>query len=76
MTTTYLVDPNSPTSYSQVVEELQGGQVVRQYTYGSDLISQRQLINGQWTLSYYGYDGHGSVRFLTDASGAVTDTYS
>lgn len=25
-------------------------------------------------MSYYGYDGHGSVRFLTDSSGMVTDT--
>lgn len=25
--------------------------------------------------SFYGYGGQGSVRFLTDASGAVTDTY-
>ena len=24
--------------------------------------------------SYYGYDGHGSVRYLTDPSGAVKDT--
>lgn len=27
------------------------------------------------SLSFYGYDGHGSVRLLTDASAAVTDTY-
>jgi RHS repeat-associated protein len=25
--------------------------------------------------NYYGYDGHGSVRYLMDATGAVTDTY-
>jgi len=76
VTTTYLVDTNNPTGYAQVAEELQGGQVTRQYAYGSDLISERQLIGGQWALSYYGYDGHGSVRSLTDASGAVTDTYT
>ena len=28
-----------------------------------------------WTLSFYGYDGLGSVRLLTDALGTVTDTY-
>jgi len=76
VTTTYLVDTNNPTGYAQVVEELQGGQVTRQYTYGTDLISQRQLISGQWSMSHYGYDGHGSVRFLTDSTGAVTDTYT
>jgi RHS repeat-associated protein len=27
------------------------------------------------TTSFYGYDGHGSVRQLTNTSGAVTDTY-
>jgi RHS repeat-associated protein len=76
VTTRYLVDTNNPTGYAQVVEELQGGAVVRQYTYGHDLISQRQLVAGQWSLSYYGYDGHGSVRLLTDSAGAVTDTYT
>jgi RHS repeat-associated protein len=75
VTTAYLVDTNNPTGYAQVIDELQGGQVTRSYTYGLDLISQTQPINGAWTTSYYGYDGHGSVRFLTDASAAVTDTY-
>jgi RHS repeat-associated protein len=28
-----------------------------------------------WTTSYYGFDGHGSVRYLTSNTGAVTDTY-
>ena len=76
VTTHYLVDSNNPTGYAQVVEEIVGGQVVRQYTYGHDLVSQRQLVGGQWQTSFYGYDGHGSVRYLTDASGAVTDTYT
>lgn len=76
VTTSYLVDANNPTGYAQVVEELQGGAVVRQYTYGHDLISQRQVISGQWSVSYYGYDGHGSVRLLTDGTGSVTDTYT
>lgn len=42
------------------------------YVYGLDLISQTR--NG--ATSYYGYDGHGSVRFLMNASGTVTDTYT
>jgi RHS repeat-associated protein len=76
ITTNYLVDTNNLTGYSQVVEELQNGSVVCQYTYGLDLISQRQLINGEWTTHYYGYDGHGSVRFLADASGTITNEYT
>jgi RHS repeat-associated protein len=76
VTTHYLVDTHNPTGHAQVVEELRGGQVVRQYTYGHDLISQRQMIGGDWRVSFYGYDGHGSVRYLTDAAGAVTDTYT
>lgn len=35
----------------------------------------QQLETGNWQLSFYGYDGHGSVRFLTDSAGTVTDTY-
>ncbi|HEV2706799.1 MAG TPA: RHS repeat-associated core domain-containing protein [Pyrinomonadaceae bacterium] len=75
VTTRYLVDTNNPTGHAQVVEELQDGAVVRQYTYGRDLISQRQFISGQWRTSFYGYDGHGSVRQLTDDAGIVTDTF-
>ncbi|HWS88127.1 MAG TPA: RHS repeat-associated core domain-containing protein [Pyrinomonadaceae bacterium] len=75
VTTEYLVDDNNLTGYAQVVEELQGGDVQRVYTYGHSLISQNQLLGGEWSASFYGYDGHGSVRYLTDASGAVTDTY-
>ena len=72
----YLVDANNHTNYAQVVEELVSGSVTRQYTYGHDLISQRQLIAGDWKLSFYGYDGHGRVRYLTNETGAITDTYT
>src|SRR5688572_16966052 len=40
VTTNYLVDSNNLTGYAQVVEELQNGAVVRQYSFGLDLISQ------------------------------------
>lgn len=76
VTTNYLVDTNNPTGYAQVVEELQGGVVTRQFTYGHDLISQRCTPpTANCSLVFYGFDGHGSVRLLTDAGGAVTDTY-
>jgi RHS repeat-associated protein len=50
------------------------------YDYGNDLISQDQLLDDghggfAWTESFYGYDGHGNVRYLTSATGDVTDTY-
>jgi len=73
-TTHYVVDEINPTGYAQVVEELVGGMVQRRYTYGSDLISQTQVGTGE--TQFYGYDGLGSVRFLMDASGATTDTYT
>lgn len=76
VTTRYLVDDNSPTGRAQVAEEIVGGVVQRAYTYGHNLISQNQLIGGAWTVSFYGYDGHGSVRFLTNGAGAVTDAYT
>jgi RHS repeat-associated protein len=72
VTTKYLVDTNNLTGYAQVVEELQNNQVVKQYTYGLDLISQRQSSG----VSFYNYDGHGSVRGLSNVSGNVTDTYA
>jgi RHS repeat-associated protein len=28
-----------------------------------------------WRTSFYGYDGHNNVRYLTDGNGTVTDTY-
>lgn len=75
VTTRYLVDDLNPTGYAQLAEELVSGTVQRTYTYGSKRISQNQLVNGTWKPSFYGYDGGGTVRALTDATGTVTDTY-
>ncbi len=77
-TTTCLVDELNPTGYAQVVEEHTNGTLTRVYTYGHDLISMDQSDgNGAgWSLTYYGYDGHGNVRFLTDEQGQITDTYT
>jgi RHS repeat-associated protein len=75
VTTYYLVDDLNPTGYAQVVDELTGGSVSRQYTYGLQRISQQQEISSAWTPSFYGYDGGGTVRNLTDSSGTVTDSY-
>lgn len=71
VTTNYLVDTNNLTGYAQVIEELQGGNVTKQFTYGLDLISQRQSSG----VSFYNYDGHGSVRNLTNSAAQITDSY-
>ena len=75
VTTQYLVDDLNPTGYPQVVEEIVGGAVARQYTYGLQRISEGQSISGSWTTSFYGYDGFGTVRQLTNSAGTITDTY-
>jgi RHS repeat-associated protein len=79
-TTQWLVDDLNPTGYAQVIEEhtatgtaALGLSAV--FIYGHDLISQDRQTGTTWSLSYYGYDGHGCVRHLTDAAGTVTDTF-
>jgi RHS repeat-associated protein len=49
--------------------------VTRTYTYGLQRISENQVIDNVWTPSFYGYDGFGTVRQLTNTAGAVTDTF-
>ncbi|MFA6545411.1 MAG: RHS repeat-associated core domain-containing protein [Limisphaerales bacterium] len=80
VTTWYLVDDRNPTGYAQVLEEhvslnSQPPTLNRVYTYGHDLLAQDRWSGTGWQASYYGYDGHGSVRFLTDATGQLTDSY-
>ena len=76
VTTKYLIDSNNPTGYSQIVEEIVNGAVTWRYALGHWIISETQNINGTWTTSFYGYDGHNSVRFLTNSAGVVTDNYT
>ena len=75
VTTYYLVDDQNPTGYAQVVEEFLGSLFgpTRVYTYGLSRISENHG-SSPTIWRYYGYDGHGSVRLLTDANGAITDT--
>ncbi len=76
VTTQYLVEDDvNPTGLPQVLEEVQNGVAVRTYTYGLQRISESQMASGTWTTSFYGYDGAGSVRQLTNSAGAVTDEY-
>jgi RHS repeat-associated protein len=73
--TKYLIDDKNPTHLPQVLDELQNGAVTRTYAYALTRISQNQQISGTWTPSFYGYDGHLSVRFLSNMAGSVTDSY-
>jgi RHS repeat-associated protein len=73
VTINYLIDSNNPTGSSQVVDELQGGILVRSFTYGYSLIAQR--TPGAGGPNFYQYDAQNSVRQLTNAAGSVTDTY-
>jgi RHS repeat-associated protein len=75
LTTQYLIDDVTLTGYSQVMDELVNGSVTRTYAYGLALVSEDQLLGGTPAPSFYGYDGHGNVRFLTSSTGTVTDTY-
>lgn len=71
VTTEYLVDDRNLTGYAQVLEELSGSAVQRVYTYGLSRIAETQSSG----ISFYGYDGHGNVRLLTNTAGGVTDRY-
>jgi RHS repeat-associated protein len=85
VTTFYVVDELNPTGYAQVLEEhvsinSQPPVIEQVYTYGHTLISQDRLVgmsgpDVHWATSFYGYDGHNNVRYLTDLNGSVTDTY-
>jgi len=46
-----------------VLDELVSGAVTKTYTYGLQRISENQLSGSTWTPTFYGYDGHGNVRF-------------
>jgi RHS repeat-associated protein len=78
-TTQYLVDEQNPTGYAQVMDEVQASAVVRTYTWGLELVSELFPVGSPLSTNhsplFYVFDGHGSVRALTNASGAVTDTY-
>ena len=79
--TSYLVCTNNLTGYAQVLEETTTdatGTTSKTYIYGQDLLSVSESSTSTSTFNtrYYAYDGGGSVRALTDESGAITDRYT
>ena len=75
VTTQYTVDSRNPTGYAQVLMEWRSDVGAKYYEYGLELLNQWKYVGGPPPVSWYVHDGHGSVRALTDATGAVTDTY-
>jgi len=84
VTTHYVVDELNPTGWPQVLEEQtwQPGSVAfnspattRVLSYGHAPLAQQQLIGNSWSASHFGHDAHGSVRYLTDSVGQLTDTF-
>ncbi len=75
-TTLYLVSTINPTGYPQVVEEFTVSGTttnLKVYTYGLSLINQRVPAT---STNFFGMDGHGSTRFLTDIGGNVANVFA
>ena len=84
VTTHFQTDEVNPTGWPQVLEEhtwIPGDPlfgvpaVTRTYTYGRTPLSQDQIVGAAWSASHFGHDGHGNVRYLSGADGAVTNTF-
>jgi len=70
-TTDYLIDPYNHTGYAQVLKEVGDSNTV--YIYGLDAIAQAA---GASEPKYLLYDGHGSVRQLSNNIGNSIASYS
>lgn len=70
--TTYYINDTSSSLTMVVAETDQDGNETAYYTRGEELLSMER--DGE--VCYYLYDGHGSVRTLTNEAGRVTDRYS
>ncbi len=69
-TTRYVWDPEG---LGNVVAEYDGGNnLVARYVYANTLIAR---IDASGNVVYYGFDGTGNTRLLTNASGQVVGTY-
>ncbi len=70
--TTFYVNDTSAGLTMVVAETGRDGRETAYYTRGDELLSMER--GGE--VCYYLYDGHGSVRTLTNAAGRITDCYS
>jgi RHS repeat-associated protein len=70
----YIIDPYNHTGYAQVLKEINGVTGTnRVYVTGLDVVAQ---ATGSDTPKYLLYDGHGSVRQLSNNAGAITEKYN
>jgi RHS repeat-associated protein len=67
--TEFVADANTPTGFTQTIEEHVDGEVLRSYTFGLDEIAQAVKENpaASAVVSQFLHDGRGSVRQLADA---------
>ncbi len=74
--TDYVVDSKNPSGYSQVLEERNDAThgLILTFILGDDIIAQVGIDLS--SLRYLLYDGHGSTRLLTSATGAITDRFA
>jgi RHS repeat-associated protein len=71
---TYLIDTNSITGYAQILEIKRDGTLIDMFTYGANgIICQRNIPTAK--VRYFSKDGSNSTRYLTDETGAITDTF-
>ena len=70
--TLFLIDPQNPTGYSQILEELPafGAKPKMSCTIGDDVISQSAQVSG-FNPQCFLYDGHGSTRLLATHASSV-----
>jgi RHS repeat-associated protein len=70
----FLVEPNNPSGYGQVLEELSAvnGLPTASYSLGTRVLTQTK----SGTVSHLLSDGHGSTRLLAGTSGSITAHYN
>lgn len=80
--TEFLNDSNNQTGYSQVLRKTEtdnatGKTTTTSYTVGLDQVAQTVVApDGTESTQIFTYDGHGSVRVLTDLVGSILETYA
>jgi hypothetical protein len=70
-TTEYVIDPYNHTGFAQVFKEIGDSNTV--YIYGHDVIGQATATDAP---KYMLYDGHGSVRQLSNNVGSIVAKYA
>jgi hypothetical protein len=70
-TTDYIIDPYNHTGFAQVFKEIGDSNTV--YIYGHDVLGQAVGLDAP---HYLLYDGHASVRQLSNSVGSIVANYA